>query len=440
MAGAAEIPEALIAPDAPPLDPASRHVPNGRELAAIDRSLRESLTRNIKSAVLAFSLAKIAGLQADGHARGEAVRFDNDCVHAPARSWQSFDNLIADDPNKSVKQPITVTNDVKMGLAVLFTRVADLINEVGKPPRGVDPLEHLVGAPWCEAKIVQFMRSAVASARHLLRADPLCRNLEYDQGFRLKLEGLVDSKALITPGADSISQLFLDFIKVVAWHAAVRAYEQEHLTLNRITFYSILASMEAGLPSADTPVVRDVLSLVRAQVEKWGAAVAAAKKPVAAKKPAAAKAKQPPATEVDAEVDADVEVGADADVDVDANADADADAESEPEVVPAKAAPAKAAPAKAAPAKAAPAKAAPAKVAPAKAAPAKDVPAKAAPAKVAPAKAAPAKDVPAKAAPAKVAPAKAAPAKAAPAMASELNYDSLLEDFGAAAKAVEGGQ
>jgi hypothetical protein len=423
MAGAAETPEALIAPDAPPLDPASRHVPNGRELAAIDKSLRESLTRNIKSAVLAFSLAKIAGLQADGHARGEAVQFDNDCVHAPARSWQSFDNLIADDPIKSVKQPITVTNDVKMGLAVLFTRVADLINEVGKPSRGVDPLEHLVGAPWCEAKIVQFMRSAVASARHLLRADPLCRNLEYDQGFRLKLEGLVDSKALITPGADSISQLFLDFIKVVAWHAAVRAYEQEHLTLNRITFYSILASMEAGLPPADTPVVRDVLSLVRAQVEKWGAAVAAAKKPVAAKKPAAAKAKQPPATEVDAEVDADVEVGADADADVDANADADA--ESKPEVVPAKAAPAKAAPAK---------------VAPAKAAPAKDVPAKAAPAKVAPAKAAPAKDVPAKAAPAKVAPAKAAPAKAAPAMASELNYDSLLEDFGAAAKAVEGGQ
>jgi hypothetical protein len=421
MAGAAEIPEALIAPDAPPLDPASRHVPNGRELAAIDKSLRESLTRNIKSAVLAFSLAKIAGLQADDHARGEAVRFDNDCVHAPVRLWQSFDNFIADDPNKSVKQPITVTNDVKMGLAVLFTRVADLINEVGKPPRGVDPLEHLVAAPWCESKIVQFMRSAVASARHLLRADPLCRNLEYDQGFRLKLEGLVASKALITPGADSISQLFLDFIKVVAWHAAVRAYEQEHLTLNRITFYSILASMEAGLPPADTPVVRDVLSLVRAQVETWGAAVAAAKKPATAKKPAAAKAKQPPATEVDADVDADVEV----DADVDANADADADAESEPEVVPAKAAPAKAAPAKAAPAKAAPAKAAPAK----------DVPAKVAPAKVAPAKVAPAKDVPAKAAPAK-----AAPAKAAPAMASELNYDSLLEDFGAAAKAVGGGQ
>jgi hypothetical protein len=421
MAGIADIPEALIAPDAPPLGPASRHVPNGRELAAIDKSLRESLTRHIRSAVLAFSLAKIAGLQADDHARGEAVRFDNDCVHAPVRLWQSFDNFIADDPNKSVKQPITVTNDVKMGLAVLFTRVADLINEVGKPPRGVDPLEHLVAAPWCESKIVQFMRSAVASARHLLRADPLCRNLEYDQGFRLKLEGLVASKALITPGADSISQLFLDFIKVVAWHAAVRAYEQEHLTLNRITFYSILASMEAGLPPADTPVVRDVLSLVRAQVETWGAAVAAAKKPATAKKPAAAKAKQPPATEVDADVDADVEV----DADVDANADADADAESEPEVVPAKAAPAKAAPAKAAPAKAAPAKAAPAK----------DVPAKVAPAKVAPAKVAPAKDVPAKAAPAK-----AAPAKAAPAMASELNYDSLLEDFGAAAKAVGGGQ
>jgi cell division protein FtsN len=408
MAGLAENPDALIAPDAPPLGPASRHVPNARELAAIDKTLRESLARNIRSAVLAFSLAKIAGLQADDHARGEAVRLDNDSVHAPAKPWQTFDNLIADEPDKSVKQPITITNDVKMGLAVLFTRAADLINEVGKPPRGVDPLEHLAGAPWREAKIVQFMRSAVASARHLLRADPLCRNLEYDQGFRLKLEGLVASKALITPGADSISQLFLDFIKVVAWHAAVRAYEQEHLTLNRITFYSILASMEAGLPPADAPVVRHVLSLVRAQVETWGVAVAAAKKPAAAKKRAAAKAKQPPATEADA---ADPEAEAadpepDADVDADADPDVDVDSESEPEVMPAKAAPAKAAPAKAAPAK------------------------------VAPAKAAPAKAAPAKVAPAKAAPAKVAPAKAAPAMASELNYDSLLEDLGATAKDV----
>ena len=278
-----------------------KHVPDARRLTTTSGSLRDAIAGCCGKAVATFALAQIAVLQADANLREEEPMFDNDSEHAPDKLWQTFDNLVADEPDKAVTQPITVMTDVKMALAALLVGAADLVNQVGKLP-AVDPLGHLARTSWREANIVRLMLATTARARHLLRADPLCRELDYPLVFRQKFEALVASKTLVDPGADAISRLFLDFIKVVAWHAAVRAYEQERLTLNRVTFFGTLASMEASLSEEESPVVRDVLNLVRTQIEAWEVAVAqakakkpAAKKAAPAKKPAAAPAKKPAA-------------------------------------------------------------------------------------------------------------------------------------------------
>ena len=272
-----------------------KHVRDARNLTTMSGSLRDAIAGCCGKAVATFALAEIAVLQADAILREEEPMFDNDGDHAPDKPWQTFDNLVADEPDKDVKQPITVMTDVKMALAALLVGVADLVNEVGKLP-AVDPLGHLARTSWREANIVRLMLATTARARHLLRATPLCRELDYPLVFRQKFEALVASKALVDPGADAISRLFLDFIKVVAWHAAVRAYEPEHLTLNRVTFYVILASMEAGLSEEESPVVRDVLNLVRTQIESWEMKRLAMKKLAATP----AKAKAEPAAEAKA--------------------------------------------------------------------------------------------------------------------------------------------
>lgn len=312
-----------------------RRVVQARGLTTISASIRDAIAGCVDKALRVYALAQIAVLQDDSNFREEAPRFDNDADDAPARPWQTFENLISDDPNKAVTAPVTIATDVKMGLASLFIAVADLINSVGKLPI-VDPLSALTASPAREANIVQLMMAVTQQMRPHLRADPMNRDIEFPMVFRRKLEAIVTAKSLVDPGAETVARLYLDFLKVVAWHAGTLAYEHEHLTLNRATLYAILAQQAASVPEGDIPVVRDVLSFVRAQVETWETAVAVAKaaktkkaplkksttparaaaaKPVAAAKtPAAAKAAPPKATAAaDAKVEAETKSVADVD-------------------------------------------------------------------------------------------------------------------------------
>ena len=288
----AEFPIPGPVPYAPP-------VPDSRTLASMAASLRNATADCCGKAVAAFVLAAIKGLQDLATAHGEYAEFDNDGEDAPERPWQSFDNLIAEAPEKKLAQPVTVMADAKMALAALLVELADLINGVGKLP-AADPLGHLARAPWRGASVVRLMVAVTARCRLLLCADPPCRDHDYPAVFRRKLEALVASKALIDPGADAVTRLFVDFVKVVAWHAAVRAYEHGRLTLNRSTFLSVIASMEAGLSREEAPAARDVLSLLRTHLDVWGEAKtdekkAAAEKKAAVKAPAAGEEVKTPA-------------------------------------------------------------------------------------------------------------------------------------------------
>jgi len=276
-----------------------KRVPGARNLVTTGAGVRDAVAACAGRALTTFALAQIAVLQADANNREELPRLDNESDSAPAKPWQTFDNLISDDPEKATTAPVTIATEVKMGCAVLLVAVADLANHRKKLPPA-DPLGPLGQAAWREANVVRLMTAATARMRHLLRRDPLCRDLDYPMVFRQKFEAIVASKAYVDPGADQVARLFVDFLKALAWYAGVHAYEGEHLTLNAVTFYSFLASLAAVVPEEDEPVVRDVLSLVQDQVGQWSAAraqaAAAKKRPAPKRAPAraAAKPKAPP--------------------------------------------------------------------------------------------------------------------------------------------------
>lgn len=240
-------------------------VPNARRLSAIGSSVRDAIAATCGKAIVTFTLAQIKILQMDANVREEELMFDNDnAQRVPDKPWQTFDNLVSDDPVKVVANPITVSTDVKIALTSMYVGIADLVEHLGSLSQ--EPSEQLSTSKWREANIVRVMHASSKHMRHLLNTTPLSRELDYVHVFQRQFKSLVSSKIVEDPGSDTIARLFLNFIKVIAWHTAARAYESEHLTLNRTTFFSILASLQSMVADID---VRDVLYLVRLQVETW---------------------------------------------------------------------------------------------------------------------------------------------------------------------------
>lgn len=258
-----------------------------RTLVTVSPALRDSLAAAVGRALTTFTLARIAVLQADSHRREEVVGFDND---DPAeKPWQTFDNLINTEPVKGTKSPVTVTTETKLAVTALLIATADATNAYGKLP-AVDAVAALSGAANREANVVSVMAGAALAAAEVLRAAPLDRDLSFLTTFRVKFEALVSAKSLVDPGASQIARMFVDFLKVVGWHAGTAAYESGHITLNRNTLFTIIASLETAVGARAAPAVRDVLSYMRDQLVRWEAAVAHAKKISSMKASASAKA------------------------------------------------------------------------------------------------------------------------------------------------------
>jgi hypothetical protein len=272
------------------------HVDEAHALSALEEKYRNSTAACIGNALATFALAEIAILQKDSDAREEVPMFVGDDDETD-RPWQTFDNITSDEPDKKVTSPITVMNDVKMGLLAMFFGVADLANASSLD--SISSLRDLADEPYLEARAARLMLSATNSAKHLLAAHPLNRDAGFTKTLRTKFEEALEDKSRVDPGSSDIALVFLEFIKVIAWHAGVRAYEEGRLTLNWDTFKGILASLEASLPEEDGPAVRDTLSLVRDRVYEWktySSAEKAKKAPV--KKPAVKKSPIKPKTPV----------------------------------------------------------------------------------------------------------------------------------------------
>ena len=97
----------------PPATPRAR-VPGARNLTTIGSGIRDAVAGCVGKALSAFSLAQIAILQKDSDFREETPMFDNGPDSTAEKPWQTFDNLIADEAEKGVTAPITVTTDVNV--------------------------------------------------------------------------------------------------------------------------------------------------------------------------------------------------------------------------------------------------------------------------------------------------------------------------------------
>lgn len=247
-----------------------------RSVLSMSESIRGATFKQIGDALVSFTLAEISILQQYDADHEMTPMFDNTFIPDDEKGWQTFENLISVAPDKNVSTPITVMTDAKVCLTALFVATADLINSFGKLP-AEEPIKALCACKSEEATLVRFMAGAVEHMQPHLRKSPLSRDLDYNSVFRHKLEALVASKNLVDPGADQVSHLFVDFLKVVAWRAALRTYECEHLTLNRAALLDIMAGLEASVPTAVIETVRPSINFARAQLSKWDHSLLASK-------------------------------------------------------------------------------------------------------------------------------------------------------------------
>jgi hypothetical protein len=241
-------------------------VDNAHKLSDLDDRWRNGTAACIGTALTKFTLARIAVLQHESDLREEVPMFSGE--DEEGRTWQTFDNILADDPEKDVTSPVTVMSDVKMGLVSLFLGFADLA--YASKLKNVRALAELSDVPCLEGRAARAVLAVVGGMRHLLAVHPLCRDAGYAKAFRAKFEAALDDrKNRVDPGSEDIAAVFLEFIKAVSWHVGTRAYEQGRLTLNWDTFRGMVASMEASVPEADGPAVRDALALMRDSVYWW---------------------------------------------------------------------------------------------------------------------------------------------------------------------------
>jgi hypothetical protein len=379
--------------------------PNARELPLKHKAFGE-----LGKAFTAFGLARIAVAED----AGTAPRFDNNVTPALEKQWQTYQNLTAVTPAKPVKLPISITVGAKAGLAALLLGVADLIKAASPLPAD-DPLGRLARCEWGEASIIRLMVATTSATQHLLRANPLCHDLDYFRIFGAHLTPGGPNKR----GLDTVTRLVLNFVKAIAWHAAVRACEQGRLTVNCGVLFGIVASLAASVPEDEECTVNNVMEFMRVRVKQWETLSAAAKATAAAAKNAgnasAAAKKKAVAPPADAKVpveDGDDDGGDDDDDGVDDGDVGDGDVgdsdvgdsdigdsdfgdgtdddDSLAAATPAAATPVAAKPAAAKPAAAKPAAAKPAAAPPAAATPAAAKPAAAKPAAAKPAAAKPA--------------------------------------------------
>lgn len=253
--------------------------PCGRLVGDLSDSTRRGVATLLGRAVVAYALAQIQVRQADDDLHEQARRLDNALA---AKPWQTFENLCSDEPDKEVTQPVTVATDVKIGLTALLLGLCDLLRASGPPPAPADdPLAWLSGQPWLEASFLRLLLSASSRMSHLLRADPLSRDLDFPDGIRKRLEAVIRDVLPLAPKQKPpfvllhyrLSMALLDFLRILGWFAGNRAYENEHLCLNRSAFFEFLAFLVAVCPKEAAPDVGATTRRLRHQLDSWDRAL-----------------------------------------------------------------------------------------------------------------------------------------------------------------------
>lgn len=206
-------------------------------------------------------------------------------------TYDTYDNVVADEPAKGRKRPAAVSTRLRTFLAVPFVKTAELINAAG-PIQGPDVLAWLEAAAAAgdveDAEVVVSAVRVVRAGRALVSREQTC--LARNGPAKRRLEELVNklvADAKADPGADEVARFYLDFIKVLAWHAAADACEKR-VSLNPAYLRQLLRRLQAGAPGVFS---EDELEFLANSAQAADVAKAADKAERAAAKAAAAAAK-----------------------------------------------------------------------------------------------------------------------------------------------------
>lgn len=202
------------------------------------------------------ALGAIQGVQAEWTGEG-----GNPFPFDPAEGWDSLENQTQLSPEKR-RRPVMVATEAKYALAALFGALIHFVESHGKlPPRGVrEVLLNSAESEWGGA--ARFIVQASEAMAHRTQACGMLRDFGTTNRLTQKIHTLVSSSELVTPGAEVLAILYVQFVKSVAWRAANFICETK-FTLNLKSLVALFRDFRS-FPTVE--LEEETLDYVRLQV------------------------------------------------------------------------------------------------------------------------------------------------------------------------------
>ena len=245
-----------------------------------------NLTKHIMSdcgnAVLTYGLHRINELQEIDLKLDLIPLFQGDVETAKPtlkpKIWQTFDGFANKIKNKDIKNPFTVSADVKVVLTSIFNMIADEINQTGTIKLG-DLINNK------SVLIINLLHEIVSHNEKILQKCD--REFDIVDTFVIRFIDLLSHK-FDKSEVRNIANLFKNFVQIIGWHAATQVYYYESLTLNVKLLISIIAELDSHINN--TEMIVNCIDKIRNVKNLWDFHRV---KPVkAAKNPAAIAAKK----------------------------------------------------------------------------------------------------------------------------------------------------
>ena len=265
-----------------------------KTLATMPDGLRNSAVRAVKLYVYRAGLARILELQ-DAYEGFGAFRFDPAEVLAGGKRWDGFLGSL-EDPKKrkaagvAVVAPFSVSTEAATALLAPLLDICNVAIQLGSLPAS-GTVGALVASKKPGCGVVAALAAIGAHMGPMLRGCHLGRDFGSEEVFSEKIGALIPAKAYSLRGGVELARLYVAFLRAVAWFAGGGAWSATKFTLNLGQLWVILSSMQLCTP--DSPLVADMLTSAKEQIDAMAeaktraAAAKAASKAARGAKPAA---------------------------------------------------------------------------------------------------------------------------------------------------------
>lgn len=227
----------------------------------------DKLVGTVKSALYFYTLARLKELQESVDADEAKFTEEQKKKDTP---WDTFDNLLVelaeDEKKKKIARPVNMRADAAAAVAVPFAVICSLIRKMGK--LGVaNPLKKMSEFEAPEAEVVKTLVTITTKMKeHISNANTMGVGRGYKESLLVSLVATVTHKTAVDPGGDVVVNLFLDFIRCMAWNIGNTVWENKDgtkcLTFNFELAVRLIANMKMLVPGTG---VADMLRVIREQ-------------------------------------------------------------------------------------------------------------------------------------------------------------------------------